>query len=184
MDESIKTPGRKKKDTALKRVMKYSVVRLISLFFTVVIGVYLTIMIANMGGYVDSIMKGQIREGLAVSLRQDPNYQMMEPTAKAEFFQAQVETEEKRLGLDQPFMIRSVRFLVNALKMDLGFALRMSSDSGSRTVRLIILERLPSTLLLMGFSNLFIFFTTVTVALGLSRRYGSFWDKFFISASP
>jgi peptide/nickel transport system permease protein len=60
----------------------------------------------------------------------------------------------------------------------------MNSDSGSRQVKLIILERLPPTLLLMGTSNLFLFFGSVFLALALSRKYGSFWDKVTIAASP
>ncbi|MBN2852951.1 MAG: ABC transporter permease [Clostridia bacterium] len=188
MGEEVKAPEvkvkRKKRDNAFKRVVKYSALRLLSLFITVVIGVYLTIMIANMGGYVDKIMKGQIRETLAITLREDPNFQQMEPTVKATYFEAQVINAEKRLGLDQPFMIRSLRFLWNSIRLDLGQAQMMTSDSGSKTVRLIILERLPSTLLLMGVSNLVLFFTTIALALILSRKYGSFWDKFFIAASP
>jgi peptide/nickel transport system permease protein len=60
----------------------------------------------------------------------------------------------------------------------------MNSDTGSRTVRLIILERLPPTLLLMGTSNLFLFFGSVFLALGLSRRYGSLLDRAIIALSP
>ena len=39
-----------RRDSTLMRVARYVVVRLLSLFVTVVIGIYLTIMIANMGG--------------------------------------------------------------------------------------------------------------------------------------
>ncbi|HXD11437.1 MAG TPA: ABC transporter permease, partial [Anaerolineales bacterium] len=60
----------------------------------------------------------------------------------------------------------------------------MTSDSGSKQVRLIILERLPATLLLMGISQLFLFFSTLLLALSLSRRYGNFWDKFVVALSP
>ena len=60
----------------------------------------------------------------------------------------------------------------------------MVSDAGSRQVRLIILERLPATLLLMGSSQLFLFFFSVFIALKLSRAYGSFWDKLIIALSP
>jgi peptide/nickel transport system permease protein len=49
---------------------------------------------------------------------------------------------------------------------------------------LIILERLPATLLLMGTSELFLFFSAVFFALALSRRYGSLWDKLVITLSP
>ena len=47
------------------RILRYVVLRAGSLFVTVVIGVYLAILIANMGGYVDEIRKAQIREQIA-----------------------------------------------------------------------------------------------------------------------
>ena len=60
----------------------------------------------------------------------------------------------------------------------------MTSDSGSKEVRLILLERLPATCLLMGTSELSLFFVSVFLALSLSRRYGSLWDKLVITLSP
>ena len=43
-----------------------------------------------------------------------------------------VALQEKRMGLDQPFLLRSFRFLWGAMILDLGWADNMSSDSGSR----------------------------------------------------
>jgi peptide/nickel transport system permease protein len=60
----------------------------------------------------------------------------------------------------------------------------MTADNGSKQVRLIILGRLPATLLLMGTSELFLFFSTLFLALALSRHYGSLWDKLTIALSP
>ncbi|HNN12578.1 MAG TPA: ABC transporter permease, partial [Anaerolineales bacterium] len=59
-----------------------------------------------------------------------------------------------------------------------------NSDTGSKQVKLIILERLPSTLLLFGTTNFLLFFGTLFAALYLSRRYGSFLDKLVVGASP
>ena len=56
----------------LNRVLKYSGIRLLSLFITVVIGVYLTIMIANMGGYVDQMMKAEIQERITMQIQMNP----------------------------------------------------------------------------------------------------------------
>ena len=36
----------------------------------------------------------------------------------------------------------------------------------------------------MGTANLILFFSTLFLALALSRKYGSFWDKFVITLSP
>jgi len=174
----------KKGGSTLSRVAKYTGVRVIMLLLTVATGVFLTIMIANMGGYVDQLMRGQIRESLAMSLSRDQLYRNLSPDAKDEYLSAQIANEEKRLGLDKPFAVRAVRYLSNAMVLDLGRSIQISSDSGSKEVRNIILERLPPTLLLMGTSNLFIFFGSLFFALALSRRYGSFWDKAIIALSP
>ena len=166
------------------RVMQYSGVRLITLFGTIVVAVYLTIMIANMGGYVDEMMRGEIRERITVQVVNNPANKNLDPDVRNKLVLDKIALEEKRLGLNQPLAVRSFRYLTNALTLNLGRAVNMTSDSGSKTVNLIILERLPATLLLMGTSQLFLFFSTLFLALSLSRKYGSLWDKVVISLSP
>ena len=170
--------------STFSRVAKYTGVRLIGLFFTVVIGVYLTVLIANMGGYVDDIRRGEIREAVSLQIRSDPALQKLDADTRMQYMAEQVALQEKRLGLDQPFAIRSVRYLGNALLLDLGRAERMSSDSGSRQVRLILLERLPSTLVLFATENLILFFVGIFAALALSRKYGSVIDRLIIALTP
>jgi peptide/nickel transport system permease protein len=166
------------------RVSRYIVVRLLVLFATVVIGVYLTIMIANMGGYVDRIMKNEIRDRITQSIGFNPALQQMDPAARRKLIEEKIALEEERLGLNIPIAIRNFRYLSNALTLQLGRAINMTSDSGSKQVRLILLERLPPTLLLMGISQLFLFFSSILLALNLSRRYGNFWDRFVVALSP
>lgn len=170
--------------STLVRVLQYSVIRLITLFVTIVIATYLTIMIANMGGYVDQIMRSEIRERITLQVFRNPANQNLDTEARNKLVMEKIALEEQRLRLDQPVALRSVRYLGNALVLNLGRAVNMTSDSGSKTVRLIILERLPATLLLMGSSNLVLFFGTLFLALSLSRKYGSFWDKLVITLSP
>lgn len=175
---------KKFRDSTFLRVSRYIVVRLITLFVTVVIGVYLTIMIANMGGYVDQIMRGEIRERVTQSIIANPNIQQMEPSVRQNLIQERIAAEEERMGLNVPLAVRNFRYLSNALTLRLGRAINMTSDAGSKQVRLILLERLPATLLLMGTSQIFLFFTSIFFALTLSRRYGNFWDKLVITLSP
>lgn len=170
--------------SAFERVSRYILVRLLTLFVTVVIGIYLTIMIANMGGYVDQIMKGEIRDRITQSIGLNPATQQMDPAVRKKLIEDSIAQEEKRLGLDIPIAIRNFRYLSNALTLNLGRAINMTSDSGSKQVRLILLERLPATLLLMGVSQLFLFFSSILLALNLSRRYGNFWDKAVVALSP
>ncbi len=166
------------------RVSRYVVVRLMVLFATVVVGVYLTIMIANMGGFVDTIMRGEIRDHVTQAIAANPSTRQMDPEVRRKLIEVTIAQEEKRLGLDIPIAIRNFRYLSNALTLQLGRAINMTSDAGSKQVRLILLERLPATLLLMGISQLFLFFSSILLALGLSRRYGNFWDKLVVTLSP
>jgi peptide/nickel transport system permease protein len=166
------------------RVSRYVVVRLLVLFATVVIGIYLTIMIANMGGFVDQIMKGEIRDRVTQSIAGNPTFRQMEPAVRKKLIEETIAQEEERLGLNIPVAIRNFRYLSNALTLQLGRAINMTSDSGSKQVRLILLERLPPTLLLMGISQLFLFFSSILLALNLSRRYGNFWDRLVVALSP
>ncbi|RCK73531.1 MAG: Oligopeptide transport system permease protein OppB [Anaerolineae bacterium] len=171
-------------ESTLMRVVKYTAIRLVTIFITVVIGVYLTILIANMGGYVDTILRNEIRYNAAQAVLANPASRNLAPEVRERLIQERIALEEKRIGLDQPFAVRSFRYLRNALTLNLGYAIYMNSDSGSRQVRLILLERLPATLLLTGTSELILFFASVFLALSLSRKYGSFWDKVTIALSP
>jgi len=169
---------------ALTRIAKYTAVRLVTLLFTVVVGVYLTIMIANMGGYVDEIRRGEIGEKIQMLALTDKTIKNLPPEARAKRLADLIRLEEKRYGLDRPFVVRSFSYLADGLTLNLGRSQNMTSDSGSRQVRLILLERLPSTLILFGTSNLFLFFLSLFWGLSLSRQYGSFWDKLVIALSP
>lgn len=176
--------AKKAASNTLNRLLKYTAVRLVTLFITIVIGIYLTILIANMGGYVDEIMKGEIRQNIAVSVSINPAYRDYTVEQRAALIENQIRVEEERLGLNRPFAIRSINYLVNALKLDFGRALLMTSDSGSKLVRNIILERLPSTLVLFGLTNLTLFIVSVGLALAISRHYGSFIDRAIVALSP
>ena len=190
MAVATQTPTEKRVDSkashtsTLVRVSRYVVVRLLVLFATVVIGVYLTIMIANMGGYVDRIMKTEIRDRITQRIGNSPAMQQMAPEVRKKLIEETIAQEEERLGLNVPLAIRNFRYLSNALTLQLGRAINMTSDSGSKQVRLILLERLPATLLLMGISQLFLFFSSIFLALNLSRRYGNFWDRIVVALSP
>ncbi len=181
---SIQTEMERLAKSTFARVVRYSAVRLLILFVTVVIGIYLTIIIANMGGHVDDIMRGEIRDRINQQFAQNPAMQKMAPDQRKQLLEQTITLEEHRVGLDQPIAVRNFRFLTNALTLNLGRAINMTSDSGSKEVRLIILGRLPATLLLMGTSELSLFFVSIFLALSLSRRYGSLWDKLVITLSP
>ncbi len=175
-----------KKATAstLSRLAKYTLVKILTLGVTIVIGVYLTIIIANMGGEVDNIRRGEIRERIALGVSMNPEMRRLPAEERNKLINDMVRIEEQRLGMDRPFILRSFSYLADAMSLNLGRAQYLTSDSGSKQVRLIILERLPPTLVLFGTANLLLFFSALFIALGLSRHYGSFFDRLVIALAP
>jgi len=169
---------------SLGRILRYTAIRAVALGFTVVIAVYLTILIANMGGYVDEIRIAQIREQVGAAILANPELQTLPPSELRRLIDQQVELEIKRRGLDRPFIVRSFDYLRDAISLSLGRAENITSLTGSKQVRLIIVERLPATLLLWGTGNLLIFFSSLFIALFLSRRYGSPLDRAVIALAP
>ncbi|RLG51709.1 MAG: ABC transporter permease [Thermoproteota archaeon] len=166
------------------RTLKFLLKRALSLFLTLVIAVYITILIANAGGYVDEIMKSEIRMNIAIAVANNPAYSGLPASQLEKIIETQTQSAFKRLGLDKPFFIRSFYYLRDALTLDLGRAYYMTSDSGSRRVKLIILERLPQTILLFTTATVLIFFINMMGGLYLSRRYGSKPDKLLLTLAP
>lgn len=168
----------------ISRFLKYSAKRGITLLIVVVLAVYATILIANMGGYVDEIIKAETRENLNSSIYQNPAYQHLTQDEKRQLVDELYEQEIDRLGFNKPFLYRSIGYLTSALTMDLGRARFMTSDTGSRSVRLIILERLPTTVLLFTTINVTLFILSLFGGLFLSRHHGSKLDKVIVTLSP
>ncbi|HOA91364.1 MAG: ABC transporter permease [Bacillota bacterium] len=168
----------------LGRIAKYTLMKGITLLITVVIGVYLAILIANGGGYVDKMREGQIREQVSLQLAGNPEMAYLSQAEREQIYEQTVQIRIRQVGLDQPFMVRSFRYLWNGLTLNLGKAEYLLSDSGSRQVRNILGERLTPTLLLMASGQMLLFFTSVFFALFLSRRYGSVIDRIVVAMAP
>ena len=170
-------------DTLL-RVVKYASVRILTLAISVVVGLYLTILIANMGGYIDVIRTAQIREDVNARISGNPSNRGLTIEARTKLVNDQINSQIHRLGMDQPFLLRSFNALGDAITLNLGRAFNMASNSGANQVRLIILERLPPTLILFGAADIILFFLALFFALILSRHYGSFLDKMSVMLTP
>jgi peptide/nickel transport system permease protein len=182
--ESIEASARKARIQSAQKLLRYTLLKLVALVITVAIGVYITIIVANMGGEVDKMRMATIRESVALAATADPSFKNMNSEERIAFINSRVELEAKRFGLDRPFILRSFEYLRDGMTLNLGFSQAIVSDSGSRLVRNILLERLPSTLLLFGSANLILFFVALFAGLSLSRRYGSFMDKTVLALAP
>ena len=182
--ESIEASARKARMQGIKRLVRYTLLKLVALVFTVAVGVYITIVVANMGGAVDKIRLGTIRESVALAATADPAFKTMNSEQRVAYINSRVDLEIKRYGLDRPFLVRSFEYLWDGMTLNFGFSQQLVSDSGSRLVRNILLERLPSTLLLFGSANLILFFVALFAGLSLSRRCGSMADKVVLALAP
>ena len=170
--------------STLRRVFLYSIGKAITLFITVAIGLYLTILVINLGGYVDQVFSAYIDEAIGGMIQGGWLKDTPEPERTQIIDQTRWEMQESA-GLHQPFMIRTFRWLVSGMTLDLGQAYVQhfySSQSGS--VREIILSRLPYTLVLIGVANVLVFISSILVALFLSRQHGSVTDRLFNFLAP
>ncbi len=170
--------------SSVVRIARYVSIRAGMVAVAVVVAVYLTIIVANIGGYVDEIIVSEIRFNVYESIRINPAYKGYSPEEVKKIAEERIESEIKRLGLDQHFMIRSFNYLYDALTLNLGRAMRIFSSSGSNRVWDIIGERLPTTVLLFTTANVLIFLCELFIGLYLSRVYGSRVDKLAVSLAP
>ncbi|MCJ7701652.1 MAG: ABC transporter permease subunit, partial [Anaerolineales bacterium] len=172
---------KKGKADAFLSFSRYTVKKVVTLFATVVIGLFITILIANMGGYVDQIFEGMIAEqmmayGFGEAARQIPEEEREEHLAEIQW------QLEDAMGLHDPFMLRTLRWLVYGLTLNFGESYLNYFFGGvlqgaDTTVRGMVFKHLPYTLTLIGFSNLLLFITSVSFALYLSRKYGTWMDR-------
>jgi len=172
------------KNLAKSGLIQYLMKRIVILFIVILVAVYITIFIANMGGYVDEIIKSDLYMSISMKFKSNPQYSSLPRSKLMELIDAEFQNEIKRMGLDQPFLIRSFIYLWNSLTLNLGRAMFMTSDSGSRLVRNIILERLPQTILLFTTATVINFLIHLFAGLYLSRKYGSFLDKLVLYLAP
>lgn len=164
----------------LKFVARRSVLLLTSL----VIAVYISIILANFGGLIDDMVKADLLNSITMSIRNNPAYAGLTASEKQKLIDSLYQSALEARGLNTPFPIRSLYYLKDSLTLDLGRALYLTSDSGSKQVKLIILERLPQTVMLFTTVTLINFFLNLLGGLILARAYGSKFDKVISWLAP
>ncbi|MCB0188922.1 MAG: hypothetical protein KDE31_31845, partial [Caldilineaceae bacterium] len=100
-DDTIERVG-SQTSGAWRRMARFTVTRILTQAMTVVIAVYLSIILANMGGKVDEIRRGVIQEQTAIFAGLDPKVQQMTTEQKKDHIDKLVALAEKKAGLDQP----------------------------------------------------------------------------------
>ena len=114
--------------------LKYVTKKVIVSFLIVVIATYLTVVIANMGGHVDEIVRGELEVAISQQFRQDPTYDGYSISELQPLIDAEFERQIEQRGMNRPFWERSIILLQDAITLNLGRSNSLSSDSGSRLV--------------------------------------------------
>lgn len=163
--------------SGLVQFARYALAKAITLVITVAIGLYLTILVANLGGYVDEIFRSQIGEIIGARIYGGWLKGIGEPERSQQIEEVQWAMEEAA-GLHEPFLSRTGRWLIRAITLDMGQG-RTLSPQGWRPgpVQMLVLDRLPYTLVLVGASNLLLFIATIWVALAISGKHGGLLDR-------
>ncbi len=169
------------------RVARYLASRLFTIVAMVVIAVALTLFVANMGGYVDEIIRSEIRLAIA-GMRQAGWLNDVAPAERNQIIEETVWAMDEAQGLHQPLALRSVRWLERALTLRWGPATRMGRIEfrgvPTNDVRYLVLDALPRTLLLFGLANLLLFLTSVAIGLAMTRQYGGWLDRVVAVLTP
>ncbi len=169
-----------------RNILKYTVKRLLLLALTVASAVYITIIIANYGGYLDVIVNARIDLATAFLVQSEPLASMSNEERLPIIEQMRAEAKQAA-GLNDPFFLRTLRWLDEGLRLDWGRPTRFgvyATNTRAATVGQVIQENLARTLLVFGLANLLLFVVSVFLGLVLVRRRGGRLDRAFVLLSP
>jgi peptide/nickel transport system permease protein len=172
------------------RFLRYTAVRALVLTVTVAAGLYITLIGVNLGGKLDEVVEAELRFGIGLSIAASPEYRHLSSWERRLLANEMAEAAMAARGLNVPIYVRVLEWLPRGMALEFGQSccVRVSNPlTPSRdlyNIRLLVLERLPNTLLLMGLTNLLFFAGSVVAGLFLSRHYGSRLDKLSVFLAP
>lgn len=169
---------------AFGRIIRYTLAKGVMLFITLAVGLYLTILVVNLGGFIDKVFAANIEESIGAMIQGGWLRDVPEPERSEQIEQTRWAMQEAA-GLHSPFLLRSLRWLYNSLRLDLGTTwtpFYYTSQDGPISV--VVLQRIPYTLLVTGLGNFLVFFGSIFTALYLARNHGSRLDRLSIVLAP
>jgi peptide/nickel transport system permease protein len=172
------------------RITKYILVRVVTIFITIVLGVFIAVVIANTTGQIDLNVHKRIEQQ---TLSESYAFGRVSSEEQRQAFQLLFQEMAQEVGLNLPFLQRHLRWTYNALTFNWGdmLFLRLSTVSTPFAmpqrldhVKDIVMQRFPNTLLLVGTAYLLIFIIGIPLALSLSRKHGSWQDRLLSFLAP
>lgn len=152
-----------------------------AILVTIIIGVYVTVLVANKAGALDISMWSQVEAQIGWLERHDPSFAETpedQLEAAREVLRQELATD---VGLTLPPALRNLRWAANAMTFRWGQAVLPLQEAtptyvlGLRDVNAVVLHHLPNTLLVIGTANVITFLLGIPLALSLAaakrRRY-------------
>ncbi|MFO7943117.1 MAG: ABC transporter permease subunit [Anaerolineales bacterium] len=161
------------------RIAKFTSVRFLTLAVAVIIGVFLTTLIATKGTVIESEIRGNLLKGWLGGAMGSLLKFRIPYTGNQDFSWI--------YGGAETALQRALVLLFKGLTFNLGKTEYLMFYTGRQnlgSVYEIILEFLPRTLLLFGTTNIFLFFVSVWFSLRLSRRHGYWLDRLITYLNP
>lgn len=190
MPEKTPQSGGKPASHGILNLGRYILQRGIIILLTIIIGVYVTVIVANKGGQVDEGVRIQIEEQLAYMRYNRLIEGSNEDERTAEIVRIRGELVEAS-GLSLPPALRNLRWTLNALTFGWGKVVfwvttRMQSPTqGLYNVGEIIRHYLPNTVLIIGSAYLILFTAGIPLALFMASRKRNNWlDRLVTMLSP
>jgi peptide/nickel transport system permease protein len=134
--------------------------------------------LALLGSNMDKVLINSVRFDEISTVNQGKfHFQSLDQRQK--YIDVQTMLHIKALGLDEPWYTpnRLGNALLKLLILDLGKSHFFTSDSGSSSVRDIIMEKLPYTVLLFTSSTIIVALIGVYTGAFVADKPGSVWDK-------
>jgi peptide/nickel transport system permease protein len=138
----------------------------------------LILTIALLGPTMDKILLDAVRSHVVDEVNHS-NIRFQSTEERQRYIDQRIDLQIRTIGLDEPWYApkRFTNTVLKVMVLDLGNSNYLTSESGSASVRDIILEKMPKTILLFTTSTLVI--TVIGIYLGalVANRAGSVWDK-------
>ena len=147
------------------------------LLVTLVAALYLTVVISNFGGYLGDILKAQIAFEETRGCLQDPVCVKLPLDLRNATIADNIQAAYDRRGLNEPFLQRSIRYTIDLLFFQLGDATVITSGDGSRDVTVIVMERLPRTVLLFTTGAMIAAALGIWLGLWMARKALTPFDR-------
>ena len=131
-----------------------------------------------LGSTMDKILIDAVRYDEVNTVNQG-KFQFQSPDQRQKYVDTQTLLHIKALGLDKPWYSpqRFVNTLLKLLMLDLGKSHFFTSDSGSSSVKDIIMQKLPYTVLLFTSSTIIVSLIGLYTGAFVADKSGSVWDK-------